>query len=65
MHGGMSGATLRLPDWPFVAGMGLPQGRQVGIPNEIALLVGYDKLKQMCHVVWRSDTRLGVEIRVA
>jgi hypothetical protein len=40
-------------------------GSQVGIPNEIALLVGYDKLKQMCHVVWRSDTRLGVEIRVA
>jgi len=40
-------------------------GSQVGIPNEIALLVGYDKLKQACHVVWRSDTCLGVEFRVA
>jgi hypothetical protein len=28
-------------------------------------VVGYDKFKQACHVVWRSDTRLGVEFRAA
>jgi len=36
---------------------------QVGIPNDFVLVVGYDKFKQPCHVVWRSDTRLGVEFR--
>jgi hypothetical protein len=38
---------------------------QVGIPNDFILVVGYDKFKQTCHVVWRSDTRLGVEFRRA
>ena len=38
---------------------------QVGIPNDFVLVVGYDKFKQACHVVWRSDTRLGVEFRAA
>jgi hypothetical protein len=37
----------------------------VGIPNEFVLVVGYDKFRQTCHVVWRSDTRLGVEFRAA
>jgi len=36
---------------------------QVGIPNDFVLAVAYDKFKQPCHVVWRSDTRLGVEFR--
>jgi hypothetical protein len=38
---------------------------QIGIPNDFVLVVGYDKFKQACHVVWRSDTRLGVEFRAA
>jgi len=38
---------------------------QVGVPNDFVLVVGYDKFKQTCHVVWRSDTRLGVEFRAA
>jgi len=38
---------------------------QVGIPNDFVLVVGYDKFKQACHVVWRSDTRLGVEFLAA
>jgi hypothetical protein len=37
---------------------------QVGIPNDFVLMVGYDKFKA-CHVVWRSETRLGVEFRAA
>ena len=38
---------------------------QVGVPNDFALVVGYDKFIETCHVVWRSDTRLGVEFRAA
>ena len=38
---------------------------QVGIPNDFVLVVGYDRFTQTCHVVWRSDTRLGVEFRAA
>jgi hypothetical protein len=38
---------------------------QVGIPNDFVLVVGYDKFTQTCHVIWRSDTRLGVEFRAA
>lgn len=33
---------------------------QVGVPSDFVLVVGYDKFMQTCHVVWRSDTRLGV-----
>jgi PilZ domain len=36
---------------------------QVGVPNDFVLVVGYDRFKQACHVIWRSDTRLGVEFR--
>ena len=32
---------------------------------EVTSQVGYDKFKRTCHVVWRSDTRLGVEFRAA
>ena len=38
---------------------------QVDVPNDFVLVVGYDKFMQTCHVVWRSDTRLGVEFRAA
>jgi hypothetical protein len=38
---------------------------QVGIPSDFVLVVGYDRFTQTCHVVWRSDTRLGVEFRAA
>ena len=47
------------------AGACLEVSSQVGIPNDFVLVVGYDKFKQTCHVVWRSDTRLGVEFRAA
>jgi hypothetical protein len=33
----------------------------VGIPDDFMLLVSYDNLRQPCHVIWRSDTRMGVE----
>ena len=47
------------------AGACLEVSSQVGIPNDFVLLIAYDKFKQTCHVVWRSDTRLGVEFRPA
>jgi PilZ domain len=37
----------------------------VGIPDDFVLLVSYDNLRQPCHVIWRSDTRMGVEFRAA
>ena len=49
----------------LAAGACLEVSSQVGIPNDFVLVVGYDKFKQTCHVVWRSDTRLGVEFRAA
>jgi hypothetical protein len=45
------------------AGACLEVSSQVGIPNHFVLVIGYDRFKQECHVVWRSDTRLGVEFR--
>ena len=47
------------------AGACLEVSSQVGIPNDFVLVVGYDRFTQTCHVVWRSDTRLGVEFRAA
>jgi len=47
------------------AGACLEVTSQIGIPNDFILVVGYDKFKQTCAVVWRSDTRLGVEFRAA
>ena len=38
---------------------------QIGIPDEFVLVIAYDKIKQPCHVIWRSATRLGVEFRAA
>jgi hypothetical protein len=47
------------------AGACLEVSSQVGIPNDFVLVISYDKFKRTCHVVWRSDTRLGVEFRAA
>ena len=33
---------------------------QVGIPNDFVLVVDVDHVKQPCHVIWRTATRLGV-----
>jgi hypothetical protein len=37
----------------------------LGIPDEFVLVIGSDRLKQPCHVVWRIGARLGVEFRAA
>jgi hypothetical protein len=47
------------------AGACLEVTSQVGIPDNFVLVVSYDRIRQTCHVVWRSDTRLGVEFRAA
>lgn len=33
---------------------------QIGIPEDFILVVETEQLKQHCHVVWRTETRLGV-----
>jgi hypothetical protein len=38
---------------------------QVGIPDDFVLIVGYDKLSRPCHVIWRSETRIGVQFHAA
>jgi len=38
---------------------------QLGIPDDFVLVVESDHLKQPCHVVWRTATRMGVEFRSA
>lgn len=35
----------------------------IGIPDEFVLVIENDKLKQPCHVIWRTAHRLGVEFR--
>jgi hypothetical protein len=48
----------------YISGRRLPRGEQPGRHSErFCSRVGYEKFKQTCHVVWRSDTRLGVEFR--
>ena len=37
----------------------------IGIPDDFVLLVGYDHLRADCHVIWRSDKRMGVTFRAA
>jgi hypothetical protein len=34
-----------------------------GIPDDFVLVIEHDHVKQPCHVVWRSPTRIGVEFR--
>ncbi|MEJ2376796.1 MAG: hypothetical protein P8Y71_15715 [Pseudolabrys sp.] len=38
---------------------------QLGIPDDFVLVIDSDHLKQPCHVIWRTATRLGVEFRAA
>jgi hypothetical protein len=38
---------------------------QIGIPDDFVLVIDYDHLRQPCHVIWRHDTRLGVEFKAA
>jgi PilZ domain len=45
------------------AGACLEVASQIGIPDDFVLVVESDHVKQPCHVVWRTATRLGVEFR--
>ena len=47
------------------AGACLEVASQVGIPDDFMLLVDTDHLKQPCHVIWRTATRLGVAFSAA
>jgi len=47
------------------AGACLEVASQFGIPDVFVLQVGHDNLNQPCHVIWRSDARIGVEFRNA
>lgn len=47
------------------AGACLEVTSQVGIPDDFVLVVDYDGFKQTCHVIWRSETRIGVEFLAA
>ena len=43
------------------AGAALEVASQIGIPDEFVLVIEADHLRQPCHVIWRTATRLGVE----
>jgi hypothetical protein len=43
------------------AGACLEVTSQVGIPADFVLVIAHDHLRQPCHVVWRTATKLGVE----
>jgi hypothetical protein len=43
------------------AGACLEVASQIGIPDEFLLVIEHDHLRQPCHVIWRTATRLGVE----
>ena len=43
------------------AGACLEVASQVGIPDDFVLVVESDHVKQSCHVIWRTATRMGVE----
>ena len=47
------------------AGACLEVASQVGIPENFVLVIEHDHLRQNCHVVWRTATRLGVEFKAA
>jgi PilZ domain len=47
------------------AGACLEVASQIGVPDEFVLVIDYDKFRQPCHVIWRSDTRIGVVFRAA
>ena len=33
---------------------------QLGVPDDFVLVIDSEQLKQHCHVIWRTDARLGV-----
>jgi hypothetical protein len=43
-----------------VAGAMLEVAGQLGIPEEFALVIESDHVRQNCRVIWRASTRLGV-----
>ena len=45
------------------AGACLEVASQLGIPDDFVLVIDVDHLKQPCHVIWRTATRMGVEFR--
>jgi hypothetical protein len=42
------------------AGAMLEVAGQLGIPDEFALVIESDHVRQNCRVIWRASTRLGV-----
>lgn len=47
------------------AGACLEVASPIGIPSDFVLLVTQDGVKQPCHVVWRSEKRVGVAFLAA
>ncbi|MGI8527065.1 MAG: PilZ domain-containing protein [Pseudolabrys sp.] len=47
------------------AGACLDVASPFGIPDDFVLVIAGDHLRQNCRVIWRTQTRLGVEFRVA
>ena len=47
------------------AGACIEVASQVGIPEDFVLVIEHDRLRQNCHVIWRTATRLGVEFKSA
>jgi len=47
------------------AGACLEVANQIGIPDDFLLVVESDHVKQPCHVIWRTMTRLGVQFLAA
>ncbi len=35
---------------------------QIGIPDDFKLVIAGEKLELPCHVIWRTATRIGVEV---
>lgn len=42
------------------AGACLEVASPIGIPDDFMLVVEVDHLRQPCHVIWRTATRMGV-----
>ena len=47
------------------AGACLEVASQVGIPEDFVLVIDSDHLREPCHVIWRTATRMGVEFKAA
>lgn len=41
-------------------GAALDVASPVGIPDRFVFVLGVDHLRRPCHVVWRSDKRIGI-----